>query len=140
MFLFKKNDNIGKYVVVFPHKEGSYAQTYRVKDEKGKVKFLKLIFMEELEVYQYDKDGQVIEVELASSLNHMNLCSFVDSGKLERDGHQLLYVVTEYVKGENLNDSLYICIEVEPLARWRFDRLCLHSSLPSTLSTLLNVR
>ena len=27
MFLFKKNDNIGKYVVVFPHKEGSYAQT-----------------------------------------------------------------------------------------------------------------
>ena len=97
MFLFKKNDNIGKYVVVFPHKEGSYAQTYRVKDENGKVKFLKLIFMEELEVYQYDKDGQVIEVELASSLNHMNLCSFVDSGKLERDGHQLLYVVTEYV-------------------------------------------
>lgn len=107
MFLFKKNDNIGKYVVVFPHKEGSYAQTYRVKDENGKVKFLKLIFMEELEVYQYDKDGQVIEVELASSLNHMNLCSFVDSGKLERDGHQLLYVVTEYVKGENLNDRLY---------------------------------
>lgn len=107
MFLFKKNDNIGKYVVVFPHKEGSYAQTYRVKDENGKVKFLKLIFMEELEVYQYDKDGQVIEVELASSLNHMNLCSFVDSGKIERDGHQLLYVVTEYVKGENLNDRLY---------------------------------
>ena len=107
MFLFKKNDSIGKYVVVFPHKEGSYAQTYRVKDEYGKVKFLKLIFMEELEVYQYDKDGQVIEVELASSLNHMNLCSFVDSGKLEWDGHQLLYVVTEYVKGENLNDRLY---------------------------------
>lgn len=107
MFLFKKNDSIGKYVVVFPHKEGSYAQTYRVKDEYGKVKFLKLIFMEELEVYQYDKDGQVIEVELASSLNHMNLCSFVDSGKLEKDGHQLLYIVTEYVKGENLNDRLY---------------------------------
>lgn len=107
MFLFKKNDSIGKYVVVFPHKEGSYAQTYRVKDEYGKVKFLKLIFMEELEVHQYDKDGQVIEVELASKLNHTNLCSFVDSGKLERDGHQLLYVVTEYVKGENLNDRLY---------------------------------
>lgn len=35
-------------------------------------------------MYQYDKDGQVIEVELASSLNHMNLCSFVDSGKLEK--------------------------------------------------------
>ena len=107
MFLFKKNDNIGKYVVVFPHKEGNYAQTYRVKDEYGKVKFLKLIFMEELEVYQYDRDGQVIEVELASNLNHMNLCSFVDSGKLEWEGHQLYYIVTEYVKGENLKDRLY---------------------------------
>lgn len=107
MFLFKRNDVIGKYVVVFPHKEGSYAQTYRVKDENGKVKFLKLIFMEELEVFQYDKDGQVIEVELASSLNHMNLCSFVDSGKLEWEEHQLLYIVTEYVKGETLNDRLY---------------------------------
>jgi len=115
MFLFKKNDSIGKYVVVFPHKEGNYAQTYRVKDENGKVKFLKLIFMEKLDVYQYDKDGQVIEVELASSLNHMNLCSFVDSGKLERDGHQLLYVVTEYVRGENLNDRLYRSGTLSPM-------------------------
>lgn len=107
MFLFKKNDKIGKYTVVFPHKEGIYADTYRVKDENGKVKFLKLIIMEELKVFQYDKDGQVIEVELAKSLNHDNLCSYVDSGKLEKDGHQLLYIVTEYVKGENLNDRLY---------------------------------
>jgi transitional endoplasmic reticulum ATPase len=63
--------------------------------------------MEELKVFQYDNDGQVIEVELAQKLNHGNLCSFVDSGKLEKDGHQLLYIVTEYVKGENLNDRLY---------------------------------
>lgn len=115
MFLFKKNDIIGKYLVVFPHKEGLYAQTYRVKDENGKVKFLKLIFMEELEVYQYDKDGQVIEVELAGSLNHMNLCTFVDSGKLEWGGHQLLYIVTEYVKGENLNDRLHRCGSLSPM-------------------------
>ena len=82
MFLFNKNQNIGDYVVVFPHKEGKYAQTYRVKDQQGKVKFLKLIFMENLEVFQYDKDGQVIEAELAPMLEHANLCTFVDSGKL----------------------------------------------------------
>ena len=115
MFLFKKNDTIGKYIVVFPHKEGRYAQTYRVKDGNGKVKFLKLIFMERLYAYQYDKDGQVIEVELASRLNHMNLCSFVDSGKFEQDGHLLLYIVTEYVKGENLNDRLYRGAALSPM-------------------------
>lgn len=103
MFLFKKNQTIGDYTVVFPHKEGSYAQTYRVKDTSSKVKFLKLIFMEELEVFQYDKDGQIIEAEVASLLDHPNLCKYVDYGKLEKDGHQLVYIVTEYVPGENLD-------------------------------------
>lgn len=107
MYLFKKNDKIGEYTVVFPHKEGSYAENYRVKDKLGKVKFLKLIYMKELKVFQYDKDGKVIEAEIASMLHQDNLCSFVDEGRLEKDGHQLLYIVTEYVKGENLNDRLY---------------------------------
>lgn len=40
---FKKNDKIDSYTVVFPHKQGSYAETYRVKDASGKTRFLKLI-------------------------------------------------------------------------------------------------
>lgn len=106
MFLYNKNQSIGKYVVVFPHKEGSYAQTYRVKDKDGKVKFLKLILKEELEFFQYDKSGEIIEVEIAKILKHKNLCTYVDSGSLEKDGHQLEYIVTEYIKGENLNDHI----------------------------------
>ena len=39
---FKKNDKIGIYTVAFPHKQGSYAETYRVKDTSGKTRFLKL--------------------------------------------------------------------------------------------------
>lgn len=107
MFLFKKNQKIGKYTVVFPHKAGSYAETYRVKDEEGKVKFLKLIFMEKLKVFQYDNNGEVIEEEVAKLLKNENLCNYVDSEKLEHEGHQLLYIVTEYVKGENLDQHLY---------------------------------
>lgn len=33
---FSKNDKIGPYIVVFPHKQGAYAETYRVKDGFGK--------------------------------------------------------------------------------------------------------
>lgn len=106
MFLYKKNQQIDRYVVVFPHKEGRYAQTYRVKDSEGKVKFLKLIFIEELDSFQFDKDGQVIESELSKHLNHPNLCTFVDSGTVENEGHQMVYIVTEYIKGENLNDHI----------------------------------
>lgn len=106
MFLFQKNQKIGNYTVVFPHKEGSYAQTYRVKDCDGKVKFLKLIFMEELNAFQYDRTGDVIEVGITKLLHQDNLCEYVDSGSLEEDGHQLMYIVTEYVKGENLDHHL----------------------------------
>lgn len=107
MFLLKKNQIIGKYTIVFPHKEGAYAQTYRVKDADGKVKFMKLIFMEDLKVFQYDNSGNVIEEEISKQLNHDNLCSFVDSGKFEYEGHQLLYIITEYIKGENLDQHIY---------------------------------
>ena len=44
MFLFQKGQTIdNRYTVVFPHKEGSYAETYRVRDAGGKLRFLKLI-------------------------------------------------------------------------------------------------
>lgn len=107
MFLFKKNQSIGKYTVVFPHKESDYAETYRVKDADGKVKFMKLVFMERLKIFQFDGNGDVIEEEIAKVLNHDNLCSYVDSGRLEYQDHQLLYIVTEYVRGENLDRHLY---------------------------------
>ena len=43
--LFQKGQTIdNRYTVVFPHKEGSYAETYRVKDASGKLRFLKLIY------------------------------------------------------------------------------------------------
>lgn len=42
-YAFQKNDKIESYTVVFPHKQGSYAETYRVKDSSGKTRFLKLI-------------------------------------------------------------------------------------------------
>lgn len=107
MFLFSKNDSINNYVVVFQHKEGSYAQTYRVRDENGKAKFMKLIFQERLEQYQFDGNGNIIEIDIAKQLSHKNFCEFIDTGSLEKDGHMLSYIVTEYVRGEDLNKRLY---------------------------------
>lgn len=107
MFLFSKNEAINNYVVVFQHKEGRFAQTYRVRDENGKAKFLKLIYRERLEPYHYNQEGDIIEVESAKLFSHKNLCEYVDCGSLEKDGHQLSYIVTEYVRGEDLNKRLY---------------------------------
>ncbi len=105
--LFQKQQTIAnRYTVVFPHKEGSYAETYRVRDENGKLRFLKLIYYSKLLSPQYNEDGKIIEVEVAKFLDHPNVCKYVDSGKLISNGQQLAYIVTEFVSGETLDKRI----------------------------------
>ena len=103
---FSKNDHIGIYTVVFPHKQGSYAETYRVKDLSGKTRFLKLINYSKLNRNQIDDNGRVIEVEITKLLNHHNLCQFIDSGNLMMNGSQYAWFVTEFVSGETLSQRI----------------------------------
>lgn len=99
---YNKKDKISSYVVTFQHKEGSYAETYRVKDPNGKTRFLKLINYAKLNRHQIDDNGRVVEVEISKRLNHHNLCNYVDSGSIMVNGGQRTYVVTEFVSGETL--------------------------------------
>ena len=103
---FKKNDKIGTYTVAFPHKQGAYAETYRVKDKSGKTRFLKLINNSKLNRNQIDDNGRVIEVEIAKQLHHHNLCQFVDSGNMMMNGSQYAWFVTEFVSGETLSQRI----------------------------------
>ena len=103
---FKKNDKIGTYTVAFPHKQGSYAETYRVKDTSGKTRFLKLINYSKLNRNQIDDNGRVVEVEIAKLLNHHNLCQFIDSGNMMMNGSQYAWFVTEFVSGETLSQRI----------------------------------
>ena len=103
---FKKNDKIGTYTVAFPHKQGSYAETYRVKDTSGKTRFLKLINYSKLNRNQIDDNGRVIEVEIAKLLHHHNLCQFIDSGNMMMNGSQYAWFVTEFVSGETLSQRI----------------------------------
>ena len=103
---FKKNDKIDSYTVVFPHKQGSYAETYRVKDASGKTRFLKLINYSKLNRNQIDDNGRVIEVEISKLLHHHNLCQFIDSGNMMMNGSQYAWFVTEFVSGETLSQRI----------------------------------
>ena len=105
--IFQKGNTIdNRYTVVFPHKEGAYAETYRVKDMTGKLRFLKLIYYSKLHASQFDKDGCIIELEVAKLLNHKNICNFVDSGRFLYNGQQFAYFVTEFVSGETLDKRI----------------------------------
>ena len=91
---------------MFPHKQGSYAETYRVKDLSGKTRFLKLINYSKLNRNQIDDNGRVIEVEIAKLLHQHNLCQFVDSGNMMMNGSQYAWFVTEFVSGETLSQRI----------------------------------
>lgn len=104
--LFKKNDRIAQYTITFPYKQGSYAETYRVKDINGKTHFLKLINYSKLNRNQLDDNGCVIEVEINRQFNHRNLCKYTDSGDLILNGGQCMYLVSEYVSGETLSQKI----------------------------------
>lgn len=104
--LFNKNEKLASYTVTFPHKQGSYAETYRVKDAAGKTRFLKLISYSKLNRNQIDDSGCVVEVEIAKHLNHPNLCKCIDSGSLMLNGGQCAYLVTEHVSSETLSQKI----------------------------------
>ena len=104
--LFQKKQQISNYTVVFPHKQGSYAETYRVKDAHGKLRFLKLIAFSKLHHSQFDSDGHIIEMEVCKILKHSNTSNYIDSGTLIHQGQQYAYIVTEFVSGETLSQKV----------------------------------
>lgn len=103
---FKAKELIAHYTVLFPHKQGAYAETYRVKDEHGKTGFLKLIDCSKLTRRQLDDYGHVVEVEISKGLQHHNLCNCRDTGELLIGGRQFVWFVTEFVSGETLSDRM----------------------------------
>jgi len=98
--LFDKSQKIGEYTVAFPIKEGSYAESYRVKDASGKNFFLKLFNYSKLHRTQFDGDGNVLELEIAQKLKHPNLIAYHDSGELLCQGQKFAYIVTDFISGE----------------------------------------
>ena len=82
MFTLTKKQQLGNYTITFPVKVGDYAETYRVKDSIGKNRFLKLINCAKLHRTQFDEDGNILEVEIAKSLNHPNIVKYHDNGAL----------------------------------------------------------
>lgn len=95
-----------KYKVTFFLKKGSYAETYRVKDQEGKTKLLKLFAYSKLNRTQFAENDDVLEVEILKKIKHPNLVKFCDSGELLLDGQKYAYAILDFISGETLADKL----------------------------------
>ena len=100
MAILNKNEKVGRYVVTFFIKQGSYAETYRVKDSLGKNFFLKLINCAKLHRSQFDEAGNVLELQIAKQLRHSNVTTYHDNGTLVLNGQKFIFLVSDFIVGE----------------------------------------
>jgi len=95
-----------KYTVTFFLKKGNYAETYRVKNQEGKTKLLKLFSYSKLDRTQFDNNGDILEIELLKKIKHPNLATYFDSGKLLLDNQKYAFVILDFISGETLADKM----------------------------------
>lgn len=93
------------YTVKFFLKKGSYAETYRVKDKTEKAQFLKLFVLAKLDRTQFDRNGNVLEIEILKKTNSSNVVKYYDSGELVINGSKYAFVVLDFISGETLADK-----------------------------------
>lgn len=104
--LFKKGQKIDEYEVMFPCKTGSYAETYRAKDNQGNVLFLKLICFAKLDASQYTPEGKILEIEIAKKLIAEKAFGYIATGTIIENGQQYAYIVEKFISGENIADKM----------------------------------
>ena len=95
-----------EYTVTFFMKKGSYAETYRVKDQVGKTKLLKIFSYSKLDRTQFDVKGDVLEIELLKQIKHPNLLEYCDNGELLIENQKYAFVILNYISGETLADKM----------------------------------
>ncbi len=102
-----KNFSIdNKYSVLLFIKHGVNAETYRVKGSDGKLFLLKLFNYSKLHRSAFDKENNVLEIELIKTLQHPNIVAFEDSGELIFEGRKYGYLVLEFIAGETLAERI----------------------------------
>ena len=105
--ILKKDQIIDKkYNVSFFVKKGDYAETYRVQNNKGQTKLLKLFDYKKLHHSQFTENNEVLEIEILKNLNHPNIIKYYDSGVIMVDNQQYAYLVLDFISGETLAEKL----------------------------------
>ena len=95
-----------KYSILLFIKQGSNAETYRVKGTDGKLYFLKLFNYSKLHRSAFDSDNNLLEIELLKNVKHDNIVSYKDSGEIIYEGKKFGYLVLNFIAGETLAERI----------------------------------
>jgi transitional endoplasmic reticulum ATPase len=105
--ILPKNFSVNeKFSISLFIKQGSNAETYRVKGNDGKLYFLKLFSYAKLHRSAFDKDNNLLEIEILKSVKHQNIVAFKEGGELIFEGKKYGYLVLNFIVGETLADKI----------------------------------
>lgn len=98
---------IGPYTIVLYLKTGRYAETFRVVDENGNKRFLKLFNLAKLTNSQYEQTIEnITEINIVKSLSHINIENYIDSGEVVYEGQRCIYMVCDFIVGETVSQKI----------------------------------
>ncbi|HPH37892.1 MAG TPA: AAA family ATPase [Sediminibacterium sp.] len=95
-----------KYKVMFFVKASSFAETYRVKNDQGKLGLIKIFNYSKLNTSQFDTEGGVLEISILKMMSHPNVVKYWDSGELIISNQKFAYLVLDFISGETLADKM----------------------------------
>lgn len=105
--ILPKNFSVNeKYSIMLFIKQGSNAETYRVKGKDGKLYFLKLFNYAKLHRSAFDSENNLLEIEFLKSIKHPNIVSYKDSGELIFEGKKFGFLVLNFIAGETLAEKI----------------------------------
>jgi transitional endoplasmic reticulum ATPase len=105
-FTLNKGFEINGFTILFPIKKGSNAESYRVKDNNGKVYFLKIFNYSKLSRTAFDSANNLFEIEFLKKIDHPNIVSYKLSGELIFNDKKFGFLVLDFIVGETLADRI----------------------------------
>lgn len=104
--IYKANQQIGNYSVVFPLSHNDYSEEYTVRNTDGIFRHLKLFNKKKILPSMQDEKGEINEITVLKTIQHPNICNYVEDFKFDYDGTDYDTLVTEFVSGETLHHRI----------------------------------
>ena len=108
MSYFSKKDIIdNKYEVLFFIHETTYGCSFRVKSKNdGKIYMLKVYQKDKLLPLHFTNNGDLLEANIHSGLNHPNLSRYIEHKTISHNGKEIIYYVVGFISGETLQERI----------------------------------
>lgn len=104
--ILQKAEDFNGFSIQFYIETNDDAEIYRVKDNEGKIKRLKIYPFETLSQLRFCENNLLREVEILAKINHPSIIKLIENGEVIHKGKKYIYLITDFISGESLLDKL----------------------------------